>query len=245
MSIVPPDKIRDLYNQTARQYQKKYEKSLYWYEETLKKTIDYLEKYPADTVIDIGCGPGHILRRLAARFPKIRFIGVDFSAEMIRIAEASAPPPNVRFEQSDAVSWIRRRLEEAHPRERVLCLVIGAMEFYGPEDDFTLAVRDLWRGVGKGALLITFHNASLLGRYWIRRPSKQYWLAEQAVKFFTLSTDRASISYRSFVLWDALALVLPSLDRFLLLCDRLTGALPRSFRKKTSTLMELMAVKAS
>ena len=37
-------------------------------------------------ILDIGCGPGDIAFRLARRFPKCSVIGVDGSAEMIRLA---------------------------------------------------------------------------------------------------------------------------------------------------------------
>jgi len=42
----------------------------------------------AKTVIDLGCGSGHLLLRMAAIHPDIQFTGVDLSDGMLRIAEA-------------------------------------------------------------------------------------------------------------------------------------------------------------
>lgn len=41
-------------------------------------------------MLDVGCGRGRVLHRLAARFPRSRFTGVDLSAEAIGWAEEQA-----------------------------------------------------------------------------------------------------------------------------------------------------------
>jgi SAM-dependent methyltransferase len=43
----------------------------------------------AGTVADVGCGPGHVTRYLAARHPDV--IGIDLSPRMVGIARAQAP----------------------------------------------------------------------------------------------------------------------------------------------------------
>jgi ubiquinone/menaquinone biosynthesis C-methylase UbiE len=53
---------------------------------------------PADRVLDIGCGSGWLVRRLAALVPKGSVVGLDVSDEMIRRAQlASAGVPNTQF----------------------------------------------------------------------------------------------------------------------------------------------------
>ena len=53
------------------------EKKLRFYNKTLK---------PGDLVLDIGCGPGNITKRILKRWPNIEIIGVDPSFEMIDLA---------------------------------------------------------------------------------------------------------------------------------------------------------------
>lgn len=77
-----------------------------WYKETiLQPTIDEFMKllppYPA--ILDLGCGPGHESRRMAANGARV--LGVDFSPECIRVARERTP--ECRFEVMDL-----RRLEE-------------------------------------------------------------------------------------------------------------------------------------
>jgi trans-aconitate methyltransferase len=48
-------------------------------------------------IADLGCGPGNLTRLLAERWPSVRVIGVDQSAEMLAKAGALAMPPRLEF----------------------------------------------------------------------------------------------------------------------------------------------------
>ena len=64
-------------------------------------------------VLDVGCGNGRALNRLAAEFPRSRFVGCDLSADAIEAARAEARElglANVRF-----VALRRRRARAARP----------------------------------------------------------------------------------------------------------------------------------
>lgn len=59
----------------------------------LRPALELAARVPleeADLVYDLGCGTGEVTRRLAARWPRARVIGVDHSAEMIDAARAAA-----------------------------------------------------------------------------------------------------------------------------------------------------------
>jgi ubiquinone/menaquinone biosynthesis C-methylase UbiE len=57
-----------------------------------------MDLQPADRVLDVGCGSGWLVRRLAGLVPNGLAVGIDVSDEMIRRAQlASAGVPNVRF----------------------------------------------------------------------------------------------------------------------------------------------------
>jgi SAM-dependent methyltransferase len=58
-------------------------------------------------VLDIGCGCGHAMNLMGKQFPNSRFVGVDFSEEGIRTAQAENARmglSNVRFERKDVAS---------------------------------------------------------------------------------------------------------------------------------------------
>jgi 2-polyprenyl-3-methyl-5-hydroxy-6-metoxy-1,4-benzoquinol methylase len=68
-----------------------------------------LEKLQAGIdVLDVGCGSGRIINRLAEMFPKSRFTGLDFSAEAIGAARQEAAAKglsNSGFRQEDLSSF--------------------------------------------------------------------------------------------------------------------------------------------
>ena len=59
-------------------------------------------------VLELGCGEGMNLLPLAERFPKSEFVGVDFSAKQIAVAEAAREAcgiGNARFVCADLRAW--------------------------------------------------------------------------------------------------------------------------------------------
>lgn len=59
-------------------------------------------------VLDVGCGRGHAMKRLAQTFPNSRFAGLDFSEEAIAVAQADAEKmglTNLRFVVRDAATF--------------------------------------------------------------------------------------------------------------------------------------------
>ncbi|MBX9897027.1 MAG: class I SAM-dependent methyltransferase [Qipengyuania sp.] len=56
--------------------------------------------------LDIGCGAGELVERLAAAHPRARVTGLDISAELLAVARARcAHLPNARFAECDAAQW--------------------------------------------------------------------------------------------------------------------------------------------
>jgi ubiquinone/menaquinone biosynthesis C-methylase UbiE len=76
---------------------------------TLKKRIADLSLPLGSTVVDLGCGDGHATVSLAAAFPTLRFIGVDWSKEMLAHGEQRlAARPELRSTVSFRVGDMRR-----------------------------------------------------------------------------------------------------------------------------------------
>lgn len=64
----------------------------------VEPTLALMDLQPIDRVLDVGCGSGWLVRRLAALAPNGSVVGIDVSDEMVRRAQAaSAEVPNAQF----------------------------------------------------------------------------------------------------------------------------------------------------
>ena len=57
-----------------------------FYQAIHKRLLDYVEFPHEPNVLDMGCGTGRLLHRLASQFPTLKGIGLDLSSEMLRQA---------------------------------------------------------------------------------------------------------------------------------------------------------------
>ncbi len=64
---------------------------------------DKLDEMVFDSLIDIGCGDGRLLKELHARFPQKRLVGVDYSERAISFARAFCP--DVDYRSLDLLSF--------------------------------------------------------------------------------------------------------------------------------------------
>ena len=54
-----------------------------------------------DLVVEIGCGPGDVVSRVARTYPEVSFLGLDVDGAMVAHARTVHSAPNVSFEQGD------------------------------------------------------------------------------------------------------------------------------------------------
>ena len=59
-----------------------------FYQAIHQRLLEYVELKENASVLDLGCGTGKLMSRLAAEFPTVRAIGLDLSPEMLREARA-------------------------------------------------------------------------------------------------------------------------------------------------------------
>jgi SAM-dependent methyltransferase len=95
---------------------------------TLKGRIAALSLPPGRTVVDIGCGDGYATVRLAAQFPGIRFIGIDWSEDMLARAEQNvAADPALRETVSFRVGDMRDLSSSLGSERFDVCLSVRSL----------------------------------------------------------------------------------------------------------------------
>ncbi|MFY0409378.1 methyltransferase domain-containing protein [Solicola sp. PLA-1-18] len=57
------------------------------------------------TIVDLGCGPGHLTAVLRERWPDADVLGLDSSPSMVERAQAADPDPRSRYELGDLASF--------------------------------------------------------------------------------------------------------------------------------------------
>lgn len=95
--------------------------------------LDLISQVPGEpaSIIDLGCGPGHLTRHLRARWPDAVILGIDSSAEMIDEAIRANMDPDANYDIASAATW--------RPYEPVDLIVSNAMFQWVPDH---LAVID-------------------------------------------------------------------------------------------------------
>ena len=91
------------YSEAARNYDRKWS---FYVESTTRETISRLALRPADRVLDVGCGTGELLSRLAAKHPEAILAGLDPVPEMLAMAKAKlSDKVDLRVGWANALPW--------------------------------------------------------------------------------------------------------------------------------------------
>ncbi|HEY2749019.1 MAG TPA: methyltransferase domain-containing protein, partial [Polyangia bacterium] len=72
--------------------QQQYEKFRAAREQPFDDVVALIRPAPALRIVDLGCGPGNLTQKLAARFPDAAIVGIDSSPAMLDKARALAVP---------------------------------------------------------------------------------------------------------------------------------------------------------
>lgn len=119
---------------------------------------DGYEGFDRPRVVDLGCGPGSLADRLAARLPDAEVVGVD--ADPVLLALASAHPrPGVRFVRADLAEphW-PERLELPGPWDAVVSST--ALHWLEPAD-LAAVYRQAAAHLRSGGVLVNADNMHL------------------------------------------------------------------------------------
>jgi ubiquinone/menaquinone biosynthesis C-methylase UbiE len=126
------------------------------YQAIHQRLLTKVELSPHANILDLGCGTGRLLDRLATQFPEIRGTGLDLSPQMLRIARKNnRHRPRLIYIEGNA-----ENLPFAEGQFNAVFNTISFLHYPQPEQVLNEVARVLSPG-GKFYLVdITFNNSS-------------------------------------------------------------------------------------
>lgn len=115
-----------------------------FYQAIHKRLLEYVNIPEQPNVLDLGCGTGRLLDRLAEQFPNLSGTGLDFSAEMIRQTRQ-----NKRDRHRPRLIFVQGNAEELPFADEQFDAVFNTMSFLHyphPERVFSEVIRVLTPG---------------------------------------------------------------------------------------------------
>ncbi|MBD1939044.1 class I SAM-dependent methyltransferase [Microcoleus sp. FACHB-68] len=112
------------------------------YQAIHQRLLEYIDLPPQPNVLDLGCGTGRLLSRLAATFPDLRGTGLDLSAQMIRQARSrNHHRPRLIYIQGNALA-----LPFADGQFNAIFNTLSFLHYPSPEQVFAEVSRVLQKG---------------------------------------------------------------------------------------------------
>ena len=140
-----------------------------WYKAHGEAILAALDDPGDGAVLDIGCGTGWLLRRIARSFPAARGIGLDLSGVMVETARhkaAAAGLDRLDFVKADWESPDAERLPGLSGKRINAIVCANAFHYFGDTEE---AVAKMFRALAPGGELVLLERAkerSLLTLIW-------------------------------------------------------------------------------
>lgn len=130
---------------TAEEFDQQYDSSKGWFYRVvnsllrkpglikrMKVTLDLMGDVRGKSVLDIGCGPGHLLINIAKK-GALKVVGIDLSPKMINIAKNKLREGGIKNGKVKVVNT-----NEEFPRGFDIITALGVIEYYEEPLDFML-----------------------------------------------------------------------------------------------------------
>ena len=130
-----------------------------WYKAHADFIFESLSLKPGNTVLDVGCGTGYLLRRIGRAYPEVSGIGIDLSPKMIEAARKKAAEENLTNLMFVHADWERptekvQMLLKAHPVSHAICA--NAFHYFA---DTQKALASMESALVPGGELVLFERA--------------------------------------------------------------------------------------
>ena len=103
MSTGAPDPVVREYSRAAKEYDDKWG---FYVDATTRQTLARLAIEPTARVLDVGCGTGELLARLAAKYPEAKLAGLDPVVPMLEMARRKlSARVDLRTGWANALPW--------------------------------------------------------------------------------------------------------------------------------------------
>ena len=97
------DPVVSEYSEAAKDYDEKWS---FYVDATTRETMRRLPLRGDEHVLDLGCGTGELLARVAAKYPSVRLTGLDPVPEMLEVARSKLRPDvDLRVGWANELPW--------------------------------------------------------------------------------------------------------------------------------------------
>jgi ubiquinone/menaquinone biosynthesis C-methylase UbiE len=152
-----------------------------WFQYTQELTIGILDLNPDSKVLDVGCGTGHAVLRVASLLPHGRACGIDVSRGMVKKASSKVPR-----ERRNSVEFIEASSESIPYQDGYFDHVLCTNSFHHYPDPLK-ALGEMQRVLRPGGQVVIFENATDLSWYT--------WLWDWILRF----TEKGHVQYYTSV----------------------------------------------
>ncbi|MBI4511645.1 MAG: class I SAM-dependent methyltransferase [Deltaproteobacteria bacterium] len=102
--------------------------------------LELLESVEASDILEVGCGTGELLLRVARRFPSARVVGIDPDPRALRIAAKKLPPER-------DIRLVKGRAESLEFPDHSFDLVLSSLMLHHLDTESKIAALREWKRV--------------------------------------------------------------------------------------------------